>query len=94
MAAMTLHRQLKKVGGSVAVLIPRDIAMAMGAVPGGDITMSLVGRQLVIEPEDDTVPEASFRRALAAVLRQRAPALSALARYDAKGVKPTRRKRK
>lgn len=46
------------------------------------VSLSVVGRQLVIEPTDDTVPAATFRRALATVLRRRASTLKGLAEFD------------
>jgi hypothetical protein len=42
----------------------------------------VVGRQVVVEPTDDTVDDGAFRRAMAAVLRRDAPAFAALAAYD------------
>jgi hypothetical protein len=45
--------------------------------------MTLVGRQLVVEPEEDTMTEADFQRAYAAVLRRESRAFQALADYDA-----------
>jgi antitoxin component of MazEF toxin-antitoxin module len=88
---MTLHRRVAKVGGSLGILIPRDVAEAMGVTEGSPIRLSLVGRQMVVEPEDDTVPDASFRRAFATVLRRFGPAFARLAEHD-KGRKPARRR--
>ena len=79
---MTLRRRVTKVGGSLGVLIPRDLAEVMGVQEGSQVRLSLVGRQMVIEPENDTVPEASFRRAFATVLRRYAPAFKKLADHD------------
>ena len=80
---MTLHRRITKVGGSLGVLIPRDVAEAMGVRDGSPVRLSLVGRQMVIEPEDDTIPDASFRRAFATVMRRYAPTFERLAAHDA-----------
>jgi len=79
---MAAHRRVTKVGGSLAVLIPRDVVDQMGVTEDSPVRLSVVGRQLVIEPEDDTIPEASFRRAYATVLRRYGPAFDALAKYD------------
>lgn len=80
---MSIKRRVSRVGGSVAVIVPRDVAESMGIGPGSPVRLSLVGRQLVVEPADDTADDAAFHRALSAVLRRRAPALRALAAYDA-----------
>lgn len=83
MFGMSIHRKVTKVGGSLAVFIPRDVADMMQVGEGAPVRLSTVGRQLVVEPEDDTVPDASFRRAFATVLRRYGPAFEALAKYDA-----------
>lgn len=79
---MTVHRTVKKIGGSLAVMIPRDVAEMMGVSEDSAVRMSLVGRQLVVEPEDDIATDAEFQRAFAAVLRREAPAFQALADHD------------
>lgn len=72
--SMSIHRKISKIGGSVGIFIPRDIADAMGVEEGSPVTLSLVGRQLVIEPEDD--------RAFATVLRRHASDFKSLAEFD------------
>lgn len=79
---MVLHRRVAKVGGSLGILIPRDLADVMGVKEGTPVRLSLVGRQMVVEPEDDSLPEASFRRSFATVLRRYGPAFKELAEYD------------
>lgn len=79
---MALHRKVSKIGGSVGVFIPRDIADAMGVDEGSPVRLSLVGRQLVIEPEDDVADDETFGRAFAAVLRRHTPDFKALADFD------------
>jgi len=78
----SVQRRVTQIGGSVGVIIPRDFAEAMGVDSKSSVRVSLVGRQLVIEPDDDTIPQASFRRAFATVLRKYAPAFEALAEHD------------
>ena len=80
---MTVHRTVKKIGGSLAVLIPRDVAELMGVSEDSAVRLSLVGRQLVVEPEDDIATEATFQRAFAAVLRRESRSFQALADHDA-----------
>jgi antitoxin component of MazEF toxin-antitoxin module len=79
---MALHRRVAKVGGSLGILIPRDLAEVMGVEEGTPVRLSLVGRQMVVEPEDDSLPETSFRRSFATVLRRYGPAFKALAEFD------------
>jgi antitoxin component of MazEF toxin-antitoxin module len=79
---MTVKRQIKRMGGSLGVVIPRDIAEAMNVKAGSEVRLTLVGRQVVVEPVDDTVQEGAFRRAFAAVLRRHGQAFEALAAHD------------
>jgi len=79
---MALHRRVAKLGGSLGILIPRDLAEVMGVQEGTPVRLSLVGRQMVVEPEDDSLPEASFRRSFATVLRRYGQAFQALADFD------------
>lgn len=79
---MTLRRQIKRIGGSLGVLIPRDLAEAMDVREGSEVRLTLVGRQIVVEPVDDTLDDGAFRRALAAVLRRHGRAFDRLAAYD------------
>lgn len=80
---MAVHRTVKRIGGSLAVLIPRDVAEMMNVAEDSPVRMTLVGRQLVIEPEDDYLTDAEFQRAFSAVLRREAGALQGMADYDA-----------
>ena len=82
MLGMTIERHITNVGNSLGVIIPRDIVEAMGVESGTPIRLSLVGRQLVIEPTDSTMSEQVFQRAFATVLRREAPVFKALADYD------------
>ena len=52
------------------MLIPRDFAEAMHVTDGSEVRLTLVGRQVVLEPADDTPDDGAFRRALGAVLRR------------------------
>src|SRR5262245_19922349 len=87
---MALHRRVAKVGGSLGILIPRDLADVMGVEEGTPVRLSLVGRQMVIEPEDDSLPEPSFQRSFATVLRRYGPAFKALADHDRGAARPPR----
>ena len=54
----------------------------MNVKAGSEIQLTVVGRQVVLEPADDTAPESAFRRAMAAVLRRYGETFSALAEHD------------
>jgi antitoxin component of MazEF toxin-antitoxin module len=79
---MAVQRQVKKMGGSLGVLIPRDIAEAMGVKEGSDVLLTLVNRQLVVEPTVDSIDDATFQRAFAAVLRRDGEGFQWLADFD------------
>ncbi len=79
---MSIRRIVKKMGGSLGVLIPRDVAEAIGVSDGAEIEMTVVGRQVVIESARDSADDATFRRAMGAVLRRHKRGLVALAEYD------------
>ena len=88
---MTIKRRIKRIGGSLGVLIPRDLAEAMKVKEGSEVRITLVGRQVVVEPADDTVDDGVFRRAMAAVLRRHGRAFKRLAAYDRGEWSPPRR---
>ncbi len=64
------------------ISIPRSVAELVGLVEGTPMGLSVVGRQIVLEPTDDRAPEPTFRRALGAVLRRYGGTFEALAEYD------------
>src|SRR5437867_4313800 len=88
---MAIRRRVKRVGGSLGVLIPRDIAEAMSVREGSEVYLSLVGRQVEIEPADETMGDATFRKAFATVLRRYGQAFEQLAARD-RGENPTVKK--
>jgi len=88
---MTVRRRIKRIGGSLGVLIPRDLAEAMDIREGAEVRLTLVGRQVVVEPVDDTLDDGAFRRALGAVLRRHGRAFARLAAYDRGEWSPPRR---
>jgi len=88
---MTLKRRVKRVGGSLGVLIPRDFAEAMNVKEGSEIRLTLVGNQVVVEPLDANLGDDAFRRAFAAVLRKHRRAFGQLAAYDRGDWRPRQR---
>jgi antitoxin component of MazEF toxin-antitoxin module len=80
--AMTRRRRVKRIDGCLGVLTPRDFAEAMDVTDGSEVRLTLVGRQVVVEPVHDTLDDAAFRRAFGAVLRRHSQAFEHLAAYD------------
>jgi antitoxin component of MazEF toxin-antitoxin module len=79
---MAIQRQVKKIGGSLGLLIPRDIAEAMGVEDGSNVLLTLVNRQLVVEPTSDAIDDLAFQRAFGAVLRRDGEGFQWLADFD------------
>ena len=88
---MAVRRRVRRIGGSLGVLLPRDIAEAMAVKEGSEVRLTVVGRQVVVEPVDDTLDDGAVRRALAAVLRRHGRAFRLLAAYDRGDWAPPRR---
>jgi hypothetical protein len=63
----------------------------MGVKEGSEVRLTVVGRQVVVEPVDDTLDDGAVRRALAAVLRRHGRAFRLLAAYDRGDWAPPRR---
>jgi antitoxin component of MazEF toxin-antitoxin module len=79
---VTVRRQVKRVGGSLGVLIPRDFAEAMKVREGSEVRLTLVGNQVVVEPVEGNVDDGAFRRAFGTVLRRHGRGFALLADYD------------
>jgi len=79
---MTSRQKVKRIGDRLGVLLPRGIVKAMDIEEGDELRLTVVGRQLVMEPADDTVDGGAFRRAFAAVLRRHRRTFNLLAAYD------------
>jgi antitoxin component of MazEF toxin-antitoxin module len=47
-----MHRTVKRVGGSLAVIIPRDLAELLQLKEETPVDISIVGWQLIVEPVD------------------------------------------
>ena len=62
---MSVHRTVRRVGGSLTIIIPRDLAEMMGVTEGTPVSLTLTGRQLVIDPEDGVVREVRDARSRA-----------------------------
>ena len=88
---MSVRRRVKRIGGSLGVLIPRDFAEAMKVKENTEVRLTLVGTQIVVEPLGAGLDDGAFRRAFAAVLRRHRRGLGLLAKYDQGSWDPSRR---
>lgn len=79
---MPVRRSVKKLGGSLGLLIPRDIAEAIGVEEGSEVELTVVGEQLVVGSVRREMDDATFHRAMGAVLRRHKRGLVALAEFD------------
>ena len=43
-------RKIKRVGGSLVIFLPRDIAEIIGLREGGEVSMTIFGSRLVVGP--------------------------------------------
>ena len=69
------------------MILPRDFAESSGIKEGSPVRLSLIGRQIVIEPDDDTASDEAFHRAYSAVVRRHSETFKFLAEYDEGKVK-------
>lgn len=69
-------------GGSLGVLLPRDVAEATGLEAGTEVSMTVVGNQIVIQAASAAMDDAVFRRAMGAVFRRHDKGFKALSDYD------------
>jgi hypothetical protein len=83
---MALQRQVKKIGGSLGIIIPKDYAQDLGFFEGSPLKLSISGRQMIVEAEDeggDYISDEAFNKSFRTVLRKYGSAFKALAEYDA-----------
>ena len=76
-----MRKRVKRIGGRLGVLLPKDIAKAMNIEEG----------ELVMGPVDDSLDDGAFRRAFAAVLRRQWRTFERLAAYDRGDWSPPKR---
>ena len=86
---VSLQRRLKRIGGSLGVLIPRDFEEAPNVKDGSPVRLILVERQVVIEPVDNSLDDTAVQRADARRCHGRGFVL--LAAYDRGEWRPRKR---
>ena len=84
-----LTKRLQRIGNSIGVILPRDLVDAADLDVGDEVTITLHGRRLVIEPSLKSAEESDFRAAFEAVLARHGEAFRKMAEYD-RSPKPRR----
>ena len=78
-------KKLQKVGNSVGIILPRDLLAAAGLGEGDEVTLTLLGRRIVIEPAASRPGEDDFFSAFETVLIRQGEAFRQMAEYDLTG---------
>lgn len=80
-----IKKTLRKIGGSVGLVLPRDLVAAAGLAEGDEVGLTLHGRRLVIEPVTRRAGGADFRTSLEAVIERHGDAFRQMAEFDRTG---------
>ena len=78
-------KKLKRIGNSVGLILPRDLVAAADLEEGDEVTLTLHGRRIVIEPSERRADEREFSSAFEQVLRRHGEAFRLMAEYDRTG---------
>jgi AbrB family looped-hinge helix DNA binding protein len=85
---MPLRKKIQRLGGSVAIVIPKSIAEAVDLRPGENAVLSVEERGLVIRPEKggavDFMSDEEFGRVERRILQRYGETFRLLAEYDRK----------
>lgn len=79
---MSIEKRVKKVGGSLAIFIPRDFARDLNIQEGSKVAVSLEGKRIVVSSEDRYATTSEFRSAFREVMDSHGATFAALAEYD------------
>jgi len=78
-------KKLKRIGNSVGLILPRDLVAAADLAEGDEVTLTLLGRRIVVEPAQRRAAEREFSAAFEQVLRRHGDAFRMMAEYDRTG---------
>jgi antitoxin component of MazEF toxin-antitoxin module len=78
-------KKLKRIGNSVGLILPHDLVAAVDLAPGDEVTLTVHGRRIVVEPAVHWTNEEQFAGALEAILDQHGTAFRLMADYDRTG---------
>jgi len=82
---MALIKRLQKLGGSVALVLPKAVAQAADMRAGERVRLRVEGRRLVVEPElgaTESLPDDAFEAAKNRVLERYGETFHLLAEHD------------
>ena len=80
-----LQKKLKRVGNSVALILPKDLVEAADLHAGDEVSLTLHGRRIVVEPAARVGSKAEFQTAWDAVLKRHGEAFRQMAEFDRSG---------
>jgi antitoxin component of MazEF toxin-antitoxin module len=82
---VVVNKKLKRIGNSVGLILPRDLVAAADLEAGDEVTLTLHGRRIVVEPSQRRAGEREFSSAFEQVLRRHGRAFRMMADYDRTG---------
>jgi antitoxin component of MazEF toxin-antitoxin module len=77
-----LKRKITTSGNSAALVLSQDVLGLMGLKPGDEVQLQLVGRTLIVRPEDEKTDDAEFAAAFEKVLHKNRELFARLAQAD------------
>lgn len=80
-----IRKKLQKIGGSVGLVLPRDLVAAAGLAEGDEVGLTLHGRRLVVEPVTRRVAPGAVAKSMEAVLKRHGEAFRQMAEFDKTG---------
>jgi antitoxin component of MazEF toxin-antitoxin module len=80
-----IRKKLQKIGGSVGLVLPRDLAAAAGLAEGDEVGLTLHGSRLVIEPITRRARREAIAASFDAVLERHGETFRRMAEFDRTG---------
>ena len=78
-------KKLQRIGNSLGLILPRDLVAAADLDEGDEVTLTLHGRRIVVEPATHRPSHEEFSSAFEAVLRRHGEAFRLMAEFDRTG---------
>lgn len=85
-----IKKKLQKIGGSIGLVLPRDLVAAAGLAEGDEVGLTLHGRRLVVEPVTRRSGGDAFHASLEAVIERHGEAFRQMAEFDRTGKRRAR----
>jgi antitoxin component of MazEF toxin-antitoxin module len=80
-----IRKKLQRIGGSIGLVLPRDLVAAAGLAEGDEVGLTLHGRRLVVEPVTRRPTREQLNTALEAVVKRHGDAFRQMAEFDKTG---------